>query len=137
MNHNDGTEIPILRDVVSPGRVSVAMTTTHTRSETRELMDTAPSPDADVNGAHTDTDIAIASSETIRDLIERAANELGQELDSKFELLVRHNLEDALRRSLDQFRDHARASIIDQLMQRLPELAASLRASTADGANQT
>lgn len=137
MNHSDGTEIPILRDVVRPGRVSAPTTPAHAGSETNGTVDTAASLDAGVNGAHTDADIAIASSETIRDLIERAANELGQELDSKFELLVRHNLEDALRRSLDQFRDHARASIIDQLMQRLPELAASLRASTADGANQT
>ena len=127
----DDIGIPVLEDVVVPGIESAPDAAEATQddlfeeqtddavsSETAATADVPEEPEALPEPAPVDVQTLAATAEHI-------AVEMRAELERKFRGVVALAVEEALARSLRQYEEHVRLSILSHLLEHMPEILAA------------
>lgn len=140
----DDTDLPVLEDVVVPGiepapeaaappPASLEADTAQATQDDLfgEHTDEAPSETAETTDApeelETPPEPPPVDVQTLAATAERIAVEMRGELERKFRGVVALAVEEALARSLRQYEEHVRLSILSHLLEHMPEILTAAR----------
>jgi len=128
----DDTDIPVLEDVVVPGIEPAPEAAEAARDELfEEQTDEVLSEAAETTDVPEDLEVppepAPVDVQTLAATAERIAVEMRGELERKFRGVVALAVEEALARSLRQYEEHVRLSILSHLLEHMPDILAAAR----------
>ncbi len=135
----DDSDVPVLEDVVVAGpdeEVEDLATGTDLTDETTAATE-LPETQWDTSPAETEpTGVAEPTPaidvQTLAATVERIAADMRGELERKFRGVVALAVEEALARSLRQYEEHVRLSILSHLLERMPEILDAARREEPD-----